>query len=64
MLYPEHQYLLDSPRLGKYDRIHVERILSGCMDEVELQGSLKALSIYLKDHHQKNAWILWFFCLA
>lgn len=56
--YQEHSYLLDSPTLDVDAKRLFAILKSGQATQAQLEGSLRGLSYWLKQHHQKPAVIL------
>ena len=57
-LYALHSYLLDSDCLNEYDREYFHSIVTRQADSVDLQLSLKKLTVWLQRHHQKAVLLL------
>ena len=57
-LYALHSYLLDSDCLNEYDREYFHSIVTRQADSVDLQLSLKKLTVWLQRYHQKAVLLL------
>ena len=51
VMFAEHKYLQDSPKLDSDDKIYYNSILSRISDEWSLKKSMRRLSKYLYLHH-------------
>ena len=57
-LYAMHSYLLDSECLNEYDREYFHSVVTRQADSVDLQLSLKKLTVWLQRYHQKAVLLL------
>ncbi|PIE79800.1 MAG: AAA family ATPase, partial [Candidatus Delongbacteria bacterium] len=57
-LYTKHEYLINSDKLGKYEKQIIEQIIDRTADEITVKGSLVKLSEYLEKHFNQKVVIL------